>query len=134
MRKILTTFILMVMVLGTVCAEESVWGIIATYEGSEVSYKFEDMPTVKYETVENMTYAVLYLNGVAEPVLSVALTEGHQLVMTYAEFTDGIDDVKSDRAVISERHGHKVIQGGRLIIIDKEGRRYNAQGVLLPQE
>lgn len=63
MKKYLLTFILSVAGLSIASAEEPVQGIIATYDGSDTSYKLEDMPTVKYETVEGVQYALLILEG-----------------------------------------------------------------------
>lgn len=130
MKKYLLTFILSVAGLSIASADEPIKGIIATYEGSETSYKLEDMPTVKYETVEGVQHAVLYLKDQAEPVLSVALAEGKTLIITYGEYVPtGIDGIASDKAVITERNGKKFIQGGKLIIIGKDGKMYNAAGV-----
>lgn len=130
MKKYLLTFILSVAGLSIASADEPIKGIIATYEGSETSYKLEDIPTVKYETVEGVQHAVLYLKDQAEPVLSVALAEGKTLIITYGEYVPaGIDGIASDKAVITERNGKKFIQGGKLIIIGKDGKMYNAAGV-----
>lgn len=132
MKKYLLTFILSVAGLSIASAEEPIQGIIATYEGSETSYKLEDMPTVKYKTVEGVQNAVLYLKDQAEPVLSVALAEGKTLVVTYGEYVPptptAIDDV-TDKVTITEQHGKKIIRGGKLIIIAKDGRMFNAAGV-----
>lgn len=130
MKKILLSFILMVAGFGMASAEEPIKGIIATYEGSDTSYKLEDVPTVKYETVEGVQHAVLYLKDQAEPVLSVALANGKTLEVVYGEFTaTAIEGVSVDKATITERNGKKLIQGGKLIIIDKNGKMYNAAGV-----
>ena len=130
MKKILLSFILIVAGLSSASADEPIKGIIATYDGSDTSYKLENVPTVKYETVEGVQHAVLYLKDQAGPVLSVALAEGKTLTIVYGEYTPtGIDGVVSDKAFISERNGKKLIQGGKLIIIDKNGKMYNAAGV-----
>ena len=133
MKKYLLTFILSVAGLSIASAEEPVQGIIATYDGSETSYKLEDMPTVKYETVEGVQNAVLYLKDQAEPVLSVALAEGKTLVVAYGEYVPptptGIEGAATDKVTITERNGKKFIQGGKLIVIGKDGKMYNAAGV-----
>ena len=132
MKKILLSFILMVAGFGMASADEPVKGIIATYEGSETCYKLENMPTVKYENVEGVQHAVLYLKDLAEPVLSVALADGKKLIIAYGEYqSTGIDGVVSDKAVITERNGKKLIQGGKLIIIGKDGRKFDATGAQL---
>lgn len=140
MKKFLLSFILSVAGLGVAnadallapdaIAEEPVRGIIATYEGSETSYKFEDMPTVKYETIEGVQHALLYLKDMEEPVLSVALANGKKLTVTFSEYhSTGIENVASDKVTITELGGKKFINGGKLIIIKKDGKMYNAAGI-----
>lgn len=131
MKKYLLTFILSVAGLSIASAEEPVQGIIATYEGSETSYKLEDMPTVKYETVEGVQNAVLYLKDQTEPVLSVALAEGKTLVIVYGEYNPTANAIEGviDKVSITERNGKKFIQGGKLIIIGKDGKMYDAAGI-----
>lgn len=129
MKKYLLTFILSVAGLSIASAEEPVQGIIATYEGSETSYKLEDMPTVKYETVEGVNHAVLYLKDQAEPVLSVALAEGKTLIITYGVYVPTAIEGVTDKVSITERNGKKFINGGKLIIIGKDGKMYNAAGL-----
>lgn len=131
MKKYLLTFILSVAGLSIASAEEPVQGIIATYEGSETSYKLEDMPTVKYETVEGVQNAVLYLKDQTEPVLSVALAEGKTLVIVYGEYNPTATAIEGviDKVSITERNGKKFIQGGKLIIIGKDGKMYDAAGI-----
>lgn len=132
MKKYLLTFIMSVAGLSMACADDPVQGIIATYEGSTTSYKLESMPTVKYETVEDVQYAVLYLKDQAEPVLSVALSEGKKLTIAYGEYTPtGISNVVADKVHITVRNGKKLINGGKLIIIDKDGKMYDATGAQL---
>lgn len=133
MKKILLSFLLSASGLCMVSAEDIENGILVTYEGSETCYSFEDMPTIQYETVGDERYAVLFLKHLTEPVLRVALTGDSQLVVVYGDFSDGIGEVKADKVTVSERDGRKVIQGGRLIIIGRDGRKYDAKGVLLPQ-
>lgn len=131
MKKILLSSILSVAGLGISNAEDLVQGIIATYDGAETSYKLEDMPTVKYENVEGVQHAVLYHKDQTEPVLSVALAEGKTLVVAYGEYnpTQTAIEGVTNKATITERNGKKFINGGKLIIIDKDGKMYNAAGV-----
>lgn len=134
MKKILLSFILAVAGISMASAGEPIKGIIATYDGAETSYKLEDMPTVKYETVEGVQHAVLYLKDVAEPVLKVALAEGKQLVVAYGEYDPtptAIEGVAADKVTITEKGGRKFIQGGKLIIIGKDGKQYNAAGAVI---
>lgn len=130
MRRFLLSVIMMIAGLSMASAEEPVQGIIVTYEGSETSYKLEDMPTVKYETAEGVRHAVLYLKNVAEPVLNVALADGKALVVAYGVYTPSVvEGIESDKVTITERNGRKFIQGGKLIIIGKDGKKYNANGI-----
>ena len=126
MKKYLLLFILSVVGLSMANAEEPVKGIIATYEGAETSYKLEDMPTVKYETVGGVQYALLYLKDKAVPILSVALANGKKLIVAYGEYVpEGIDNV----VIITSNDGKKFIKGGKLIIIGKDGKMYDATGI-----
>lgn len=131
MKKTLLSIILSVVATGMACADEPIKGIIATYDGAETSYKLEDVPTVQYEEVEGVKNAVLYLKDVEKPVLKVALAEGKELVVTYGEYQipTGINGVSADKASIVSRNGKKYIMGGKLIVIGKDGKQYDAAGV-----
>lgn len=133
MKKFLLTSILSAGAL-VASAEEPVQGIIATYEGAETSYKLEDVPAVKYETVDGVLHAVLSLKGVTEPVLSVALSEGKQLMVIYGEYESditGIEGAAASKATISEQNGKKIVSGGKLIVVGKDGKMYDTAGKLM---
>ena len=114
-------------------AEEPVKGLITTYEGSEVCYKLDIVPTIKYETIEGVQHVLLYLEGIEEPVLDIALDDGNQFVVTFGEYLPSdptaIESVATDKVTITEQGGKKVFRGGKLIIIGKDGKMYNAAGV-----
>lgn len=130
MKKYLISFILMVASISLASAEDPMTGIIVTYEGAETSYLIEEVPTVKYETTGIVRYAALYLKHQEESILRVALAKDKKLIVTYGEYTPtGIDDIATDKVTITERDGMKIIQGGKLIIIGKDGRKYNVAGV-----
>ena len=130
MKKYLLTFILSVAGLGLASATEPVRGIIATYDGAETSYKLSDVPTVRYESIEGVHHAVLYVKDNATPVLSVPLAEGKTLTIVYGEYVpSAIDAPEADRATIINQGGKKFIKGGKLIIVGKDGRMYNAAGI-----
>ena len=130
MKRILLLFILSVAGLGLAGATEAVKGIIATYNGAETSYKLSDVPTVRYETIEGVPNAVLYVKDNATPVLSVPLAEGKTLTIVYGEYVpSAIDAPEADRATIINQDGRKFIKGGKLIIVGKDGRMYNAAGI-----
>ena len=106
-------------------AQETVNGIIVTYDGAETSYMLEQVPSIKCETVEGVQYAVLSLKDVAEPVLRVAVADGKSLEVVFGEYVPtGIETV-----TITERNGKKFINGGKLIIIAKDGKKYDTTGV-----
>lgn len=130
MKKYLLTAILSFAGFGIASAEAPVTGIIVTINGWDTCYKLEDVPTVKYETVEGVSHAFLYLKDQTEPVLRVALADGKTLTITYGEYIPPVTNgLASEKVVITEQDGKKVIQGGKLIIIGKDGRMYNAAGV-----
>lgn len=105
-------------------------GIIATYEGAETSYLLSTFPTVKYTEVEDVQHALLFIEGSEEPVADFVLEEGKSLVVAFGEYKvpEGIN-AASDKATITTRAGKTLVNGGRLIIIDKNGMKYDATGV-----
>lgn len=127
MKKVFLTFILSVACMGSVFSDEPIKGVIATYDGADASYKLEEVPTVKYETQDGVKHAVLYLKGVSEPVLRVALADGKKLEVFYCEHSTGVGE--AGRVRIEEKGGRKYVRGGRLVIIDRSGRKYDASGV-----
>ncbi|MBQ0064124.1 MAG: hypothetical protein KBS94_08955 [Prevotella sp.] len=130
MKKLLLSFILLIVGFGMANADEPIKGIIATYDGADTSYKLEEVPTIKYEVVGGVNHAVFYLKDKAEPVFSVVLAEGKLLEIVYGIYTPaGINSVISDKVSITEHAGRKIINGGKLIIIGKDGKIYNAVGV-----
>lgn len=130
MKKYLISFILMVAGFGVANADEPVKGLFVTGNGWDTSYKLVDLPTIKYETVKGVNHAVLYLKKQAEPVLRLALADGKTLTITYGEYVPPVPNgLASEKVVITEQGGKKFIQGGKLIIIGKDGKRYNAAGV-----
>ena len=132
MKKLLLSFILMVTAIGYAQAADPVKGIMCTYDGSETTYAFSEVPTVKYVTEAGAQKASLYVTDTEEPVATFTLAEGKQLEVTYAEFTPtGINGVNADKATITEKGGKKYIQGGKLIIIGKDGKKYSASGQTL---
>lgn len=131
MKKILLSIILSIAGMSTSFAAEPVKGIIVTYDGADTCYKLEDFPTVKYENVGGVKYALLYLNDNVSPVLRVALDD-RSLVISYGEYTStSIEVVEAEKVTITENAGKKIIRGGKLIIIGKDGRKYTSAGTLI---
>lgn len=104
-------------------------GIIATYEGAETSYLLSTFPIVKYTEVEDVQHAQLFIGGSEEPVADFILEEGKNLVVAFGEYQtpEGIN-AASNKATITTRAGKTLVNGGRLIIIDKNGMKYDATG------
>lgn len=127
MKRLLNLLLLLIMV-GCAYAEGTVGaGIIVTYQGAETSYRFDEMPTVKYTGEDTNQSAALYIKGSGSPVATFPL-HGKKLIVTYSEYSTSIDGVTADKAVITERNGKKIVQGGRLIIVSKDGRKYDING------
>lgn len=105
-------------------------GVIATYEGAETSYLLSTFPTVKYTVVEEVQHAQLFIEGSEEPVADFVLEEGKSLVVAFGEYEEstGIGGAASDKATITRQGSKTLVHGGRLIIIDKNGMKYDATG------
>lgn len=126
--KRLFYLLFLLMVMGYAYAVEPMKGIIVTYQGAETSYKFEEMPTVRYIDDGGEQCAALFIKGTTSPIAVFPL-HGKELIVSNSEYVPtSIDDVTADKAVITERNGKKYVQGGRLIIISKDGRKYNING------
>lgn len=126
MKRLLNLLLLLIMV-GSAYAASVGAGIIVTYQGAETSYRFDEMPTVKYTGEGTNQSAALYIKGSGSPVATFPL-HGKKLIVTYSEYSTSIDGVTADKAVITERNGKKIVQGGRLIIVSKDGRKYDING------
>ncbi len=127
MKRLLNLFLLL-MLVGSAYAASVGAGIIVTYQGAETSYRFDEMPTVKYTGEGNNQSAVLYVKGSGSPVATFQL-HGKKLIVTYSEYVPtSIEGVPADKAVITERNGKKIVQGGKLIIVSKDGRKYDING------
>lgn len=130
MKKVILSLFLLVAFHNTTFANEPIKGCIATYEGSEVSYKLEEMPTVRYTDADGVKYAQLYVNGQENPVASFMLANGKKLFITFAEYeSDDTGETDIDKVRIIDRDNRKVIQGGKIIIIAKDGKKYTKDGV-----
>ncbi len=129
-KKLLLLFVSSLVGFAMAQADEPIKGIIATYNGAETSYMLADVPAIKYEDIAGTKHAVIYLKDKPEPVLSVALAEGKQLLVVYGIYTPtSIEGETLGKTSVTERDGKKYIQGGRLIIISKDGKKYDFNGV-----
>lgn len=128
-KKFVFMFILLFMaVCGKVNAEGTYVGILLTYDGSEVCYKFETAPLIKNVNVKGVDCLAVFVKDRIEPVATFPLGS-KEIVLTYATYepTD-VKNVQSEKVSITERDGKKYVSGGRLIIVDKMGKKYDSTG------
>lgn len=117
------------MIFNIASANEPVKGIIVTYEEAETCYMLENVPTIKYESVDGVLHAVLYLEGVTEPVQSVAIADGRSLIVAFGEHVPtAVNGSVADKTTIIKLNGKIVVNGGKLIIISKDGKKYSIGG------
>lgn len=110
--------------LGVAKSEETIKGIMCTYEGSQTIYAFTQMPTVK--CAEQIVK--LYVDGSEEPIVTFPLADGKQLVVTLGEYVPiSIEGVAADKVKITNCNGKTIIQGGKFIIV-KGDKKYALDG------
>jgi len=113
-------------------AGEKYEGIIVTYEGSNVSYKLDQIPIVTYIVEDGVQTALLSFEDETNPAISFALKDGAKLEIVFGIYNpDGIDGIVQDKVSISTEKGRKIIYGGKLIIVGKDGKLYNTNGTLI---
>lgn len=106
-------------------------GIFVTVSGSQTCYKLDEIPTVTYTESGGAKVAQIKLKSSEEPVVSVTLSGDATLEIIYGTYTpSGFDSVTTDVS-ITENNGKRIIKGGRLIIIGKDGKQYNINGTLI---
>lgn len=100
-------------------------------DGSEVCYRLETEPVVKFQDNK----AVLYING-AE-VLSLDLKERGDLKIVFGLYEEdkdpvGIKDIEGEGNSTPSKvsHSGKYIRGGKVIIV-KDGKMYDTNGVVI---
>lgn len=128
MKKKVLLLVMMVFSITMAWADNgTINGLIATFEGSDVTYQLEKMPTVSYQKDGDNQKAILTYEGLETPI-EFLLEDGKQLVITYGTYVpSGINDVESGKVQIKEMNNRKYIVGGKLIII-KNGKKYAADG------
>lgn len=128
MKKKVLLFVMMVFSITMAWADNgTINGLIATFEGSDVTYQLEKMPTVSYQKDGDNQKAILTYEGLETPI-EFLLEDGKQLVITYGTYVpSGINDIESGKVQIKEMNNRKYIVGGKLIII-KNGKKYAADG------
>lgn len=113
-------------------AENTVSGIIVTCSGSETCYKLSEMPTITYHEVKGVKIAQLSITGDPNPVVSIPLENGATLSITYGTYTSaGIGTISSDKIIQKDINGKKIFTGGHIIIIDREGKKHDINGITI---
>ena len=121
MKKTLLLLVLSLFTGLSAMAEEELGGIIAYADGGETCYLLSETPTVTYSECN----AILTVGD--KQVATVELKGEQTLVVTYGKYEPtAIKDVDAEPGKVT-RHG-KYITGGRLIIIGKDGKQYDASG------
>lgn len=127
MKKCLLSFILSVVALTTTYAD-GYSGIMVSNGTQSTYYLFEKKPTVKYQQVDGVMNACLYVVGEASPVVSVPLQGGAKLSVLYmqanSEDLTGLDNVAISKPSVGDG---KFLEDGNIIII-KNGKKYNVAG------
>lgn len=103
-------------------------GIIVYAEGEETAYLLSDMPSVSYGEGK----AVLSINQ--REVATINLKDNKKLTIVYGEYDSTPTKVDGPSDVSEVRRAGKYYVGGRLIIIDKEGRTYDTSGKIIKQQ
>ena len=114
---------------GLTAMAETYDGIIAYVDGGSTSYLLSKTPTVTY----NAGKAILTVDG--QQVASVTLQDGNELKITYGTYVPSkIEQIGSDKVKAeTTASGKKVISGGRLIIVGKDGQLYDTTGKVIKE-
>lgn len=84
MKKFLFSIILSVATFASANAECT--GVLVTNGDQKTYYLFEEQPTVRYQSVDDLMNACLYVTGMTDPVVSVPLTDEAKLTVRYDDF------------------------------------------------
>ena len=131
MKKLLIIIAAMLLNIGTSFAagEAGYTGIIAVVNGSETSYALHAVPSVDIINKDGIRYANISVNGQSQPVASIALEENQELSIVYGTYSAaGTDGTVSQKVSTYTKNGKKYITGGKLIVIGKDGKLYDADG------
>ena len=104
--------------------------IYAWVEGGETCYKLSSYPRVVYSS--DGKSAQLFVGDNTAPSVSVNLSEGKKLKITFGEYDETKSSVKDAEAGNGKvSMSGKYIYGGHLIIVGRDGRLYNAKGQII---
>lgn len=129
-KKILFFFAMMLMSIGMAHADEAFTGVLVTTPDGATTYALSEVPRISYTKTGTTVTAKLFISSSQTTVASVVLQDGKTLKAEWATYTPtAIDEVTSDKATTFTKEGRKYITGGRLIIIGKDGKQYDAAGM-----
>ena len=86
MKKFLLSFILSVAAFASANADGYTGIVVSDNAGQKTYYLFEEQPTVRYTTVDDVMNACLYVTGKTDPIVSVPLTNGAKLTVRFDDF------------------------------------------------
>ena len=141
MKKFLFSFILSVADFASANADGYTGILVTDNEGQKTYYLFEEQPAVRYQSVDDVMNACLYVTGVTDPVVSVPLTNGAKLTVRYDDFvrvslnTEGYATFSAKVASFIATEGitaYKAAVNGELITLTAlEGNIPAGTGVML---
>ncbi|MDO4824072.1 MAG: hypothetical protein Q4A08_07895 [Bacteroidales bacterium] len=141
MKKFLFSFILSVAAFASANADGYTGILVTDNEGQKTYYLFEEQPAVRYQSVDDVMNACLYVTGVTDPVVSVPLTDGAKLTVRYDDFVrvslndDGYATFSAKNASFIATAGitaYKAAVNGELITLTAlEGNIPAGTGVML---
>ena len=116
---------------GILAQNETPDAIYVWVDGSEVCYRLDAEPVVKFQDNQ----AILYVNGVE--ILVLDLEEHGDLKIVFGQYEKekdptGITDIgnESNSPNTKVSHSGKYIRGGKVIIV-KDGKMYDTNGVVI---
>ena len=141
MKKFLLSFILSVAAFASANADGYTGIVVTDNGGQKTYYLFEEQPAVKYQTVDDVVNACLYVTGETSPVVSVPLTNGAKLTVRFDDFvrvslnTEGYATFSAKDASFIATEGitaYKAAVNGELITLTAlEGNIPGGTGVML---
>lgn len=125
MKKYFLFFTLLFQIVLQIKADDiSSSAVYVWVAGSSTCYQLASMPTVTYKE----DVAILTLNNSSTPELTLPLTDGATLEVTYGKYiSENIKQIDADKNSIVKKVG-KYIKGGKLVII-KEGKHFDINGL-----
>ena len=131
MKFLYTLVIGLFFATGILAQNETPDAIYVWVDGSEVCYRLDAEPVVRFQDSQ----AILYVDGVE--VLVLDLEEIGDLKIVFGQYEENMDpvgimDIGSESSSTNTKvsHNGKYIRGGKVIII-RNGKMYDMNGVVL---